>query len=73
MIAALRAEPEIERVAFMYSEVIGPERLLIIASVALAGDHTQAELAALMRDLERRLMKHQYVGLAVLTLATPDD
>jgi cation diffusion facilitator family transporter len=73
MIAALRAEPEIERVAFMYSEVIGPERLLIIASVTLAGDHTQAELAAIMRELERRLMKHQYVGLAVLTLATSDD
>jgi cation diffusion facilitator family transporter len=73
MIAALRAEPEIERVAFLYSEVIGPERLLIIASVTLAGDHTQPELATTLRDLERRLMKHKYVGLAVLTLATHDD
>ena len=33
--STLLAEPEVERVAFVYAEVIGPERLLIIASVVL--------------------------------------
>ncbi len=73
LIVALRNEPEIERVPFVYAEVIGPERLLVIASVGIVGDHTQAELATILREIERRLLKHKYIGLAVLTLATSDD
>jgi cation diffusion facilitator family transporter len=73
LVSLLGAEPEIECVAFAYAEVIGPERVMIIASVRLAGDHTQAELAMTLRALEHRLMGHRYVGLAVLTLATPGD
>jgi cation diffusion facilitator family transporter len=72
LIVALRNEPEIERVPFVYAEVIGPERLLVIASVGIVGDHTQAELATILREIERRLLKHKYIGLAVLTLATSD-
>jgi cation diffusion facilitator family transporter len=72
LVSALGAEPEVECVAFAYGEVIGPERVMIIASVRLAGDHTQAELAMTLRALEHRLMSYRYVGLAVLTLATPD-
>jgi cation diffusion facilitator family transporter len=71
--SALGAEPEIEGVAFAYAEVIGPEQVMIIASVRLAGDHTQAELAMTLRALEHRLMTYRYVALAVLTLATPGD
>ena len=55
------------------AEVIGPERLLVIASVGIVGDHTQAELATILREIERRLLEHKYIGLAVLTLATSDD
>ena len=73
LIALLGAEPEIECVAFAYAEVIGPERVMIIASVRLAGDHTQVELATTLRALERRLLNYRYVGLALLTLATPGD
>src|SRR5712672_3211457 len=73
LIVALRNEPEIERVPFVYAEVIGSERLLVIASVGIVGDHTQAELATILREIERRLLKHKYIGLAVLTLATSDD
>ncbi|MFL5311777.1 MAG: hypothetical protein ACJ79H_15170 [Myxococcales bacterium] len=72
LIVALRNEPEIERVPFVYAEVIGPERLLVIASVGIVGDHTEAELATILREIERRLLKHKYIGLAVLTLATSD-
>jgi cation diffusion facilitator family transporter len=71
LVSTLGAEPEIECVASAYAEVIGPERVMIIASVRLAGDHTQAELAKTLRTLEQRLMTYRYVGLALLTLATP--
>jgi hypothetical protein len=46
---------------------------MIIATVRLAGDHTQAELAKTLRTLEHRLMSYRYVGLALLTLATPGE
>jgi divalent metal cation (Fe/Co/Zn/Cd) transporter len=72
LVSLLGAEPEVECVAFAYAEVIGPERMMIIASVRLAGDHTQAELAMTLRAVEQRLMTRRYVGLAVLTLATTD-
>jgi hypothetical protein len=61
------------RISTAPSAGIGPERLLIIASVGIVGDHTQAELATILREIERRLLKHKYIGLAVLTLATFDD
>ena len=73
VLAALRANAEINRITFVYAEFIGPERLLLLAGVGIAGDHTQAELATILRDLERRVMQHKYVGLAILTLATPED
>lgn len=72
LVSLLEAEPEIDCVAFAYAEVIGPERVMIVASVRLAGDHNQAELARTLRVVERRLMTRRYVGLAVLTLATPE-
>jgi len=36
--AALCREPEVAEVAFVYAEQSAPERLLIIASVILAGN-----------------------------------
>lgn len=69
----LRERPEIERVTFLFAEFIGPDRLLLAAGVGLAGEHTQAELACLLRDLERRIMAHQNIGLAILTLGAPDE
>jgi cation diffusion facilitator family transporter len=72
-IGLLREFPEIERITFLYTEIIGPDRLLLVAGVSIAGDHTQTELAYVLRDLEHRIMDHKNVGLAILTLATPDE
>jgi hypothetical protein len=41
--------------------------------VALQGSHDQAGAAYLLRALEQRVRAHENVGLAVLTLAAPDD
>jgi cation diffusion facilitator family transporter len=73
VLASIRANPEIERITFVHAEFIGPDRLLLIAGVAINGERSQAELATVLRELERRMMEHKYVGLAILTLATPDE
>jgi hypothetical protein len=69
----LRSQPEIARVTFLYAEFIGPERLLLMAGVEIAGSHTQAELAVVLRVIEQRIKQHPAVGLAFLSLATPDE
>jgi cation diffusion facilitator family transporter len=73
VLASIRANPEIERVTFVFAEFIGPDRLFLMAGVQIAGEQTQAELAVALRELERRIMMHRQVGLAILTLATADD
>jgi cation diffusion facilitator family transporter len=73
ILAMLRGFPEVARVTFMYTEFIGPLRCMITAGVGIAGDHDQAELAAILRGIERKLMQRKYVGLAIVTLATLED
>jgi len=72
-IKQLKSFPEVERVTFLYGEVIGPDRIALFAGVTIAGEHTQTELAYILRDLEHRLVKNTYVGIAILSLATPDE
>jgi divalent metal cation (Fe/Co/Zn/Cd) transporter len=73
ILAMLRGFPEVARVTFMYTEFIGPLRCMITAGVGIAGDYDQAELAAILRGIERKLMQRKYVGLAIITLATLED
>ena len=58
---------------FLYTEFIGPGRCLVIAGLGISGDHGQAELAAILRDIERGLMGRPHIGLAIMTLATAED
>lgn len=73
LVDAIRANPEVVRVTFVYAEFIGPERLFLMAGVGIRGEHDQAELAAILRAVERRTMQHKYIGPAILTLTTSDD
>jgi divalent metal cation (Fe/Co/Zn/Cd) transporter len=73
VLAAIRAAPPVARVTFLYTEFIGPGRCLVIAGVGISGDHSQPELAAILRDIERSLMRRPHIGLAIMTLATADD
>ncbi|MEO7336272.1 MAG: cation transporter [Caldimonas sp.] len=72
-IALIRAAPEVTRVTRFFAEFIGPDQLALVVHVGLAGTHTQDELARILRALEQRIMAHKNVGLAVLTLASPDE
>ncbi len=68
------AMPEIYRVTFVYGEIIGPNRVLLVAGVELAGERTQSEAAILLRQLEKRIAEeNEDVGLVLLTLAAPDE
>ncbi len=72
-LALIKSSPDVARITFLYTEFIGPERFLLLAGVGIAGDRDQAELAAILRALERELMKQKYIGLAIMTLATAED
>jgi cation diffusion facilitator family transporter len=73
LLSFIRAAPHVSRVTFLYTEFIGPERCLVIAGVGISGERSQAELAAILRGIERRLMERPYIGLAIMTLATAED
>jgi cation diffusion facilitator family transporter len=73
VIDIIRGFPDVARVTFLYTEFIGPERFLVMAGVGISGDRTQSELASILREIERGLMRRKYVGLAIMTLATAED
>ena len=65
--------PEIERVTFFFAEYVGPERVLVVARVALRGELEQPELARTLRRLERRFTENPNVVAAIVTLSSPDE
>lgn len=69
----LKGMPEVVRVAYLRLEFVGPRQVLMVASVDLAGERPESEVAYILRDLEGRLEKDPNVTEAVLTLATPDE
>jgi cation diffusion facilitator family transporter len=73
LLAIIRADPRVERVTFVYTEFIGPGRCLVIAGMGISGERSQSELAAILRDIERGLMRRPHIGLAIMTLATAED
>ena len=72
-IRLLKSFPEVARVSFLYAELIGPDRLMLVAGVTIAGEHTQTDLSYVLRRLEERIATHEAIGLVILTLATPDE
>lgn len=73
ILALLKNAPGVTRVTFLFTEFIGPARILLAAHVAVAGEHTQAELGHILRELERNIMTNKHVGQAVLSLASPHE
>jgi cation diffusion facilitator family transporter len=69
----LKSAPEVTRVTFLFTEFIGPARILLAARVGIAGERSQAELAHVLRALEQGIMTNRHVGQAILTLATPQE
>ncbi len=73
ILGLLKSLPGVTRVTFLFTEFIGPARILLAAHVGIAGEHTQAELATTLRGLERDIMDNKYVGQVILTLAAPQE
>jgi cation diffusion facilitator family transporter len=65
--------PEVARVSYVRMEYVGPRQVLLIASVVLAGDQAESQVAYRLRDLEGRLEEDPHVVEAVLTLTAPDE
>jgi cation diffusion facilitator family transporter len=73
VLALVKSAPQVERITFLFTEFIGPGRILLAAHVGIAGEHSQAELAHILRALEQGIMANKHVGQAILTLATPQE
>jgi hypothetical protein len=69
----LKEMHEIDRVAYLRLEFVGPRSVLMVAAVDLHGEEPESSVAYTLRDLEREIEKHPLVADAVLTLATPDE
>jgi cation diffusion facilitator family transporter len=69
----LKNMPEVNRVAYLRLEYVGPRQVLLVASVDLAGEQPETRVAYMLRDLEARLEKDPNITEVVLTLATPDQ
>jgi cation diffusion facilitator family transporter len=69
----LLARPDIDRITYLHLEFVGPDRLYLVASVDMAGDDVEHDLAVRLRRVERELEQDESIEEAVLTLATPDE
>jgi cation diffusion facilitator family transporter len=69
----LLARPDIDRITYLHLEFVGPDRLYLVASVDMAGDDVEHDLAVRLRRVERELEQEESIEEAVLTLATPDE
>lgn len=73
ILRALVEHPDVERVSFLHTEWIGPERLFVVAAVDMAGDLPEGSLAVRMQGVEDQLERNPRIGRAMLTLSRPDD
>jgi len=51
-LARIKQMPEVSRVAYLRLEFVGPRRVLLVASVDLAGEEAESRVAYTLRDLE---------------------
>lgn len=73
VMSSLLAHPDIERVSFLHTEWVGPDRIFVVAAVDLVGNLPEAVLAIHLQAVEDELEKDDQVYKAVLTLTRPDD
>ena len=71
VLATLLAFPEVEAVTFLHLEFVGPGRVFLVASVDLAGDPSERQLAERHQAIEDLLESQPAIERALLTLPTP--
>lgn len=67
----LLERPEVQSVATLHLEYVGPERMFLVGSVDLVGDDPESEAADELQRLEDLLERHDAIARAVLSLAPP--
>jgi hypothetical protein len=67
-VQALLDAPEVARVTYLRSEVVGPRMVSVVGDVDLTGDETESHVAVRLRALEARLSASPAVAGAVLRL-----
>jgi cation diffusion facilitator family transporter len=67
----LHARPEVQSVASLHLEYVGPERMFLVGSVDLVGDDPESEAAEELQRLEDLLEQDDTIARAVLSLAPP--
>ena len=71
VLATLLTFPEVEAVTFLHLEFVGPGRVFLVASVDLAGDPSERQLAERHQAIEDLLESQPAIERALLTLPTP--
>lgn len=73
VIAQLLEHPQIDRIAYLHVEYVGPQRLFVVAAVDLTGDDREGDLAVRLRTVEAEIECNPLIEDAILTLAPPDE
>ena len=72
LLAAILADPQVQRVTYLHTEFVGARKVFLVAAVDLTGDDAEHHLAVRLRTVEARLEKHELIEDAVLTLSLSD-
>lgn len=67
----LLARDEVQSVATLHLEYVGPEKMFLVGSVDLVGDDPESQAAEELQRLEDLLESHDAVARAVLSLSPP--
>lgn len=67
----LLERPEVAKVSYLHLEYVGPDKLLVIGAIDLAGDDPEHEVARVLQGVEDALQASPQVQRAVLSLSAP--
>lgn len=73
VLTTLLAHPEIERITYLHTEYVGPQRFFVVAAIDMTGDGTESHLALRFQRLEADIETDPMIADAVLTLSPPGD
>lgn len=73
LLRLLLKSPDIESVSFLHTEWVGPDQILLVASVDVTGNVSESELRVKMQAVEDQLERETNVTRALLTLTRPGD
>lgn len=67
----LLERPEVLSVSYLHLEYVGPEKVLVVGAVDLAGDERESAVAVALQRVEDAMLAHPNVAAVVLSLSNP--